>query len=84
MFGFFGFILIFILIVFLIGFALLGNLVRFVFGLGRQTPKRYSNRTGNDNRTNNTYSSTTSTDNGNKKKIFGDDEGEYVEFEEVQ
>ncbi len=85
MFGIFGFILILILFILLIGFALIGNLIRFIFGLGRRTPKHYYGQTNQDNQTGNTYSSTTSSNNGTpKKKIFDDDEGEYVEFEEVQ
>ena len=85
MFGIFGFILILILFILLIGFALIGNLIRFIFGMGRRAPKHYYGQTNHDNQTGNTYSSTTSSNNGTpKKKIFDDDEGEYVEFEEVQ
>lgn len=87
MFGFLGFILIFILFIVLIIVALLGNLVRAIFGLGRRAPKNYygdktSSQTGQS------YSSTTSsqttTSTNGKKKIFTKDEGEYVEFEEVK
>lgn len=84
MFGIFGIILTFIFIIIIIAFALVGNLIRFIFGLGRRTPKRYYEQTNHEYQTNNTYSSTSSSNNSNtKKKIFDDDEGEYVEFEEV-
>lgn len=84
MFGFLGFILIFILFIVLIAVALLGNLVRAVFGLGRRAPKQYNHtRQASDYSTGSTEETTTSTP-LNKKKIFGDDEGEYVEFEEVE
>ena len=87
MFGFLGFILIFILFIVLLVFALLGNLVRTIFGLGRRAPKHYYDETNTSSQTGQSYSSTqsnqTSSTNG-KKKIFTEDEGEYVEFEEVK
>ena len=87
MFGFLGFILIFILFIVLLVFALLGNLVRTIFGLGRRAPKHYYSETNTSSQTGQSYSSTqsnqTSSTNG-KKKIFTEDEGEYVEFEEVK
>lgn len=88
MFGFIGFILIIILFIVLIVFALLGNIIRAIFGLGRRTPKHFYGNKTTSNDTENPYSSTqsaqTSAPSGNKKKIFTEDEGEYVEFEEVQ
>ena len=87
MFGFLGFILIFILFIVLLVFALLGNLVRTIFGLGRRAPKHYYGGTNTSSQAGQSYSSTqsnqTSSTNG-KKKIFTEDEGEYVEFEEVK
>lgn len=84
MFGFLGFILIIILVIILFALAVLGNLVRFVFGLGKGTPKRDNRHTSaqaSNKQTSapNTYSSNPS----HKKKIFSDDDGEYVEFEDV-
>ena len=79
MFGFLGLILIFILLIILIGFTLIANLLRTLFGLGKRAPKPYDNQSANDASTANNSSTTTS-----KKKIFDDDEGEYVEFEEVE
>ncbi len=85
MFGFLGFILLFIFIIIIVALALVGNIVRFIFGLGRRTPKQYNHRQTSTNdytsqqQTTDTGSSTTG-----KKKIFGEDEGEYVEFEEVK
>ena len=38
MFGFLGFILIFILLIVFVVIALLGNLVRAIFGIGKRTP----------------------------------------------
>lgn len=81
MLGLLGFILIFVLFVVLIGFALIGNILRFLFGLGKRTPKPFTNQ--QFNQSDNTHHSTTPSNSTNKKKIFGDDEGEYVEFEEM-
>lgn len=84
MFGFIGFILIFILIIVLFFITLLGNLVRTIFGLGRRSPKHfYEDKTSSTH--NNNYTSTQDTRQATgKKKIFSDDEGEYIDFEEVK
>ena len=82
MFGFLGFILLFILFIVLIGLALISNVLRFIFGLGKRTPQRSY---GQESRqANHTHTSTTSASAPQKKKIFDDNEGEYVEFEEVK
>ena len=79
MFGFLGFILIFILLIVFVVIALLGNLVRAIFGLGKRTPKPFQSETHQTSQQQTTSSSSSST----KKKIFAEDEGEYVEYEEV-
>lgn len=86
-FGFLGFILILIIFIVLIVIAFLGNIVRSIFGWGKRTPKHfYDERTSSNNtESNHTSAQSTSPSSSNgKKKIFGDDEGEYVEFEEVK
>ncbi len=86
-FGFLGFILILIIFIIFIVLAFLGNIVRSIFGLGRRAPKHfYGDKTSSTHTENNhsTFQSTTSTSPNEKKKIFSDDEGEYVEFEEVK
>ena len=45
MFGFLGFILIFILLIVFVVIALLGNLVRAIFGIGKRTPKHVHEET---------------------------------------
>ena len=40
MFGFLGFILVIILVIILFAFAVLGNLIRFVFGLGKRHDRK--------------------------------------------
>lgn len=87
-FGFIGFILILALFIILIVIAFLGNIVRSIFGLGRRTPKHYryeKNPSSAGASDTHSYSQTTATASSNgKKKIFADNEGEYVEFEEVE
>ena len=87
-FGFLGFILILVFVIIFIVLAFLGNIIRSIFGFGRRTPKHFygeNTTSSSDNQDNysSTQSTTTSSANG-KKKIFADDEGEYVEFEEVK
>lgn len=87
MFGFLGFILIFILFIVLFVVALLGNFVRAIFGLGRRAPKHFNGESTASSDTTSNYTSgqsTTSSASSGKKKIFSEDEGEYVEFEEVK
>ena len=84
-FGFLGFILILIIFIVLIVIAFLGNIVRSIFGWGRRAPKHYYGEKTSTSETESTHTSTQSTSSSNgKKKIFSDDEGEYVEFEEVK
>ena len=92
-------VMIFLLIIF-IGFTILGNILRVLFGIGKHPP--YQNRTSTHQKQN-TYTQTQTNDenenfaefsssssnrhshsSGNRKKIFDDDEGEYVDYEEVK
>ena len=85
MFGLLGFILLFIFFIIIIALILLGNIVRMIFGFGKRTPKQFNGQKNDSNdystnrQTNDSSNSTTG-----KKKIFGNDEGEYVEFEEIK
>lgn len=82
MFGLLGFILIFLLLIVLIGVTFVGNIIRMIFGLGRRSPKHYNtSRQASGNYSGTTQSATSTA--SPKKKIFGDDEGEYVEYEEI-
>lgn len=101
MFGFLGFLLILFLLIIFIGFTILGNIFRVLFGFGRRNTQ-YQDHTYTDERQNTyrqhqsdeeeeSYTETSSSSSGkrgrssgNKKKIFDDDEGEYVDYEEVK
>ena len=84
-FGFLGFILILIIVIVLIVIAFLGNIVRSIFGWGKRAPKHFYGEKTSTSETGSNYTSTQNSSSSNgKKKIFSDDEGEYVEFEEVK
>lgn len=87
-FGFLGVILIIILFIILFVIALLGNFIRSIFGFGRRAPKHFygdkNSSTTDNSYTSNSQSAQASASSSNKKKIFAEDEGEYVEFEEVK
>lgn len=74
MFGFIGFILIFILFIVVLALVFLGHIIRSIFGLGKRAPQPQDHKTD--------YTASASTQ--KKKKVFDDNEGEYVEFEEVE
>ena len=91
MFGFLGFLLIIFLLIVFIGFTILGNILRVLFGIGKRPP--YQNRTSthqnqandeNENFAESSSSNRRSHSSGNRKKIFDEDEGEYVDYEEVK
>lgn len=87
-FGFLGFIFILIIFIVLIVLAFLGNIVRSIFGWGKRAPKHFYGEKTASTGTESNYTSTQGTNppssSNGKKKIFADDEGEYVEFEEVK
>lgn len=96
MFHILGFIFFFILIILVIGLAILSKVIRTVLGVGRRMKgdesTRY-NRSGSasqdfaqsQNTTHeNTRSNNTSEGRRRKGKVFDEDEGEYVDFEEIK
>lgn len=86
MFGFLGFLLILFLLIVFIGLSIVGNVLRMLFGFGRRnSPYKQQPQAEETREYTETFSSSQSRTSSpkNKKKIFGDDEGEYVDFEEV-
>ena len=59
MFGFLGFLLIIFLLIIFIGFTILGNILRVLFGIGKHPP--YQNRTSTHQKQN-TYTQTQTND----------------------
>ena len=96
MFHFIGFILLILLIVLTIGFVILWRIVHTFMGIGRRMTGNGSSSSQNQQRTTyqNTQNKTEWNEQANqgessyqpsdKKKIFGNDEGEYIEFEEIK
>ncbi|NDV58910.1 DUF4834 family protein [Bacteroides sp. 519] len=84
MFSFLGFIFIIILVVLLFGISIIGTVVRSLFGFGRRTNPGQQSR-NNNTRTNTQQKKESFTDfqNKDRKKVFGKDDGEYVDFEEL-
>ena len=84
--GLFFFIIIIVLV---IGLSLIRGVLRLIFGFGLRTTSQNSqqNRTYQDSYRRNekeSYNNDSSSQAHNRKKIFDDDEGEYVDFEEVK
>lgn len=79
MFHILGFLFIIILAVLIIGLSIIGSVVRGIFRLGNGV-RRTSDSTPN----NHTAQPEEPEIRPKRKKIFTEDEGEYVEFEEVK
>ena len=92
MFHILGFIFFFVLIILLIGFVILWRVVNTFLGLGkRMTGGTNPNAQGQQrttyqqtNHSANNANQSASAGTSEKKKVFGDDEGEYIEFEEIK
>lgn len=98
MFHILGFLFFFILIILVIGLALISKVIRTILGIGRRMTTGNASSSANTSSRNSQYnsasSSRSSTENNSyhqtkqstsgKKKIFGSDEGEYIDFEEVK
>jgi mannose/fructose/N-acetylgalactosamine-specific phosphotransferase system component IIC len=91
MFHLFGFIFIILISVLVIGLSIVGNILRLLFGFGR---KSSANTTKAGPGSAYRYQSTEKREQENMraqsdadakhKKIFGEDEGEYIDYEEVK
>lgn len=93
--GFIFFLLTLFVLILFIGFSILGNILRVLLGLGKRNQgqqQRTYTRTHTQSQWDNAQQTSsqanarqrTTAPSGSKKKIFADDEGEYVDFEEVQ
>lgn len=86
MYSFLGFIFIFILVIILFGVSIISSILRALFGLGRRSSSR-SNSSNTQQQADADYNSKNKNRKNSstkRKKIFDDDEGEYVEFEEIK
>jgi hypothetical protein len=55
-----------------------------IFGFGKRTPKQFNGKNNDADNYNTDQQTKDSSSSTGKKKIFGDDEGEYVKFEEIK
>lgn len=95
MFHILGFLFFFILIILVIGLALISKVIRTILGIGRRMTTGNASSSTNTSSRNSQYNSSSSSSESNsqrqsnettsgRKKIFGSDEGEYIDFEEVK
>ena len=88
MFHFLGFLFFILIVVVLIGLSIIVTVLRSIFGLGR--PRSSStfggHHSGSHSRSGNeqTADSTRQNTQSGRKKLFSEEEGEYVDFEEIK
>ena len=75
-----GFLFFIIVGVFILGFSIIGNILRAIFGLGKRTTTSSSSQQTNSSQQSRKQKVS---DPVQRKKLFDKDEGEYVEYEEV-
>ena len=85
MFHILGFLFIIVIAVIIIGLALVGSVLRAVFGLGKRSPSSGSESRRYYHQTQANDKEEIITGTGAKhKKLFDDNEGEYVDYEEIK
>lgn len=95
MFHFLGFLFIIIIAVLIIGISIVGSVLRAVFGFGRRSTtsnpntyttsgRRQQQSAQREREEEERYNAEENIQPRKHKKIFGKDEGEYVEFEEIK
>lgn len=80
MFHILGVIFLIIAFVLIFGFVIIYRIVKSVLGIGN----KFKSGEGSFNRTADTSAGGGEKKSSGKKKVFGDDEGEYIEFEEIK
>ena len=93
MFHILGFLFFFILIILVIGLALISKVIRTILGLGRRMTTGNASSSTNTSSRNSQYNSSSSSESNSqrqpnettsgRKKIFGSDEGEYIESDYI-
>ena len=80
------FILFFIIAIIVFGLSIVGFLLRTIFGIGRRSSSSHHGKTGQSQQSYNqgSYNSNENTSARKHKKIFTQDDGEYVDFEEIK
>ncbi|MCC8188192.1 MAG: DUF4834 family protein [Bacteroides sp.] len=78
-----GFIFIFLIAILFIGLSIIGTVIRRILGFGRKNPG-YNRTPGQDDHSSQDTVRRKEPQQSSRRKVFDDDEGEYVEFEEVR
>ena len=92
MFHILGFLFIIVIAVIIIGLALVGSVLRAIFGLGKRSSAGSPNSTHSNSgqryyrptQANDKEEIITETGANKHKKLFDDNEGEYVDYEEIK
>lgn len=79
-----GFFLIILALVLVVGFSIINGILRLLFGFGRKRNYQRNTGTGHSAGQNKETVQNNDQDQTAHKKIFDEDEGEYVDFEEVK
>lgn len=84
MFHLLGFLFFLVLVVVVLGLALVSKVIGTLFGWGRKASDAFSGRSSADaSSASSSRSATPPPSASSKKKVFDDDEGEYIDFEEI-
>jgi hypothetical protein len=83
MFAFIGFILFFVFILLIFGLTIISGILRALFGIGRRRSSSRTSAAGDESHTHGNKKGNVR-DTPKRKKLFEDNEGEYVEFEEIK
>jgi len=84
MLSFLGFVFFFVLIIIFFGLTILSGILRALFGFGRRnSSSTRSSSTNNEGNYTNENKRGNARNTPKRKKVFDDDEGEYVEYEEI-
>ncbi|WP_321478534.1 DUF4834 family protein [uncultured Bacteroides sp.] len=77
-----GFLFFFIVSILILGLSIVGRILKALFGFGKQSTSYQSQQTRSYANRENTTETTQEVH--KHKKLFDDDEGEYVDFEEIK
>ncbi|NDV83053.1 DUF4834 family protein [Bacteroides sp. 51] len=85
MLSFLGFIFFFVLIIIVFGLTIISGVLRALFGFGKRNSSNRST-SSSDGTSHSTHENKkgNAQDTPKRKKLFDDDEGEYVDFEETE
>lgn len=84
MFSLLGYLFILFFIILIFGLSIIGRILRTIFGFGRRARSTFSSSANHSDNHTQHRSNHTESRAPKRKKIFEENEGEYVEFEEIK